>query len=290
MAKILKWISEHKTKVIIIFCSLFFCPLLFVHFLFKLPAPFEWLSAEWDAGDLLGYVGSFMAFVGTMFLGYIAILQSKQANEMNKDLLELEWKRQQPCLSIVNYQNYKIFLGEEIENYKSKINMENELYVDPLFIAEPRTGITTSVALIEIEITNSGNSDIRQIYIQDMNFFLGVHSPTMKQRPLCIHGNHLIKIGETKRFIIDFEQELIEDDNDFSTQLEWILRDKELLMPRMEFLLQVISSDGLEYVETLSLASGWNATQRNEGLILERTLTIHDVNITRKNKLTNDGL
>ncbi len=283
MYNLLRWIKKHKTKVIIILVGLFCCPLVSIHLLFKLTAPFEWLSAEWDAGDLLGYCGTFLAFIGTMFLGYIAILQSKQANDMNKDLLELEWRRQQPCFNIVNYQNYKIFLDEEINNYKSQINLANELYIEPLFIAEPRTGIETSVALIEMEVTNSGNSDIRQIYIQDMDFFLGLHAPTMKQRPICLNGNHLIKQGETRRFIIDFHQELIDGDDDISTQLEWILKDKKLLMPRLKFLLHIISTDGFEYNETLSLDSGWNAAQSNEGLILERTMTTSDVNIARKN-------
>lgn len=56
---------------------------LFVNGLFKHSAPIELLRVEESAGDLLLYVSGAMAFVGTMFLGWIAYKQ-------NDDLKKIE--------------------------------------------------------------------------------------------------------------------------------------------------------------------------------------------------------
>ena len=49
-----------------------------VQILFRIEAPCEWLDAVWEAGDLI-------SLVGTLVLGYVAMLQTKRANDMADD-------------------------------------------------------------------------------------------------------------------------------------------------------------------------------------------------------------
>lgn len=67
--KIVNWIKNHKTTTLLVCISIFFLPLVIVHILFKWNSEIRWLSAEWSAGDVLGYIAGFEAFVGTVALG-----------------------------------------------------------------------------------------------------------------------------------------------------------------------------------------------------------------------------
>lgn len=50
----------------------FFTPLIIIHILFLVPAPFSFLVAQWEAGEVIAYCAGFMAFGGTVFLGMTA--------------------------------------------------------------------------------------------------------------------------------------------------------------------------------------------------------------------------
>lgn len=60
--------------------------LVIVHALFSVVAPFPWMQAVWDAGDLITYIG-------TLVLGIVAFTQNARANEMNRRLILLEENR-----------------------------------------------------------------------------------------------------------------------------------------------------------------------------------------------------
>lgn len=92
MVSVLEWIKKNKGKTIFICLLLFILPLVVVHFLFKLHGP-GWLVAEWTAGDVLGYVAGFEAFLGTVALGALALWQNAQIHKEHIDSLE-------PCLSM----------------------------------------------------------------------------------------------------------------------------------------------------------------------------------------------
>ena len=69
----MKWIKKQVTKwwfwivITVIFLSS-------VQILFRIEAPCKWLDAAWEAGDLI-------SLVGTLVLGYIAVLQTQRAND-----------------------------------------------------------------------------------------------------------------------------------------------------------------------------------------------------------------
>jgi hypothetical protein len=280
MKKVYEWIKKNKLLTIFILLIVIILPLALVQVIFKFPAPCKGLEAVWDAGDVIGYCGDVLSFLGTIVLGYIAIVQSDNANKLSKDLLELEWKRQQPCFDIISNQTYKMYLGDEIEKYKSMVSVYDELFIEPSFIMNPRTGINTSIALIELLVTNTGNSDIRNIYIKDMKFYLGLKSPRETQMPFGFFGNQYIKQGDTRKLIIEFQQELVESDDNLDEQIEWIINDYHI-MPRLEFVLHIISVEGFKYEEEISIGSGWHKPLKDKGLILERIPNVSRINIKR---------
>ena len=84
----------HKCIVTILVVIVFTIPLLTVHVLFKCNSEITWLEAEWSAGDVLGYVAGFEAFMGATVLGLVSVYQNKKANETNERLLEMQKEQQ----------------------------------------------------------------------------------------------------------------------------------------------------------------------------------------------------
>ncbi len=92
--KVFEWVKKHKIKTTFIILGFFVAPLLVIHLLFKWSIGCDWFVAEWSAGDMLGYIGSFLAFLGTVALGTLALWQNKKANAISKNLLNLEYERE----------------------------------------------------------------------------------------------------------------------------------------------------------------------------------------------------
>lgn len=81
------------------------------------------IITDFSAGDMLGFWGSFLAFIGTFILGAIALWQNKKVNDINERLLEIEEAKFCPMLdfSLIGidiftekiqsaiYQNYLIY-------------------------------------------------------------------------------------------------------------------------------------------------------------------------------------
>ena len=114
--KIITWIKSHKIITILILFGLFLIPLIVVHLLFKWHSGCTYFSAEWSAGDLIGYISGFEVFTITIILGIIAVRQSDQANKTNNNILlqtkESERNSVLPFLSFniyaTKYEEYSI--------------------------------------------------------------------------------------------------------------------------------------------------------------------------------------
>lgn len=61
MNKIIAWILAHKVQTFCIVFAVFICPLVVVHIVFKLKTDIKWFVAEWEPGDVLGYIAGFEA-------------------------------------------------------------------------------------------------------------------------------------------------------------------------------------------------------------------------------------
>ena len=236
----------------------------------------------WNANDVIMYFASSLVFLGTMILGFVAVVQSNNATMISRNLLLLEERKRKPRFSAVNNQEYSIYLGDELYAYKKSIDMHNVLFMEPLFITNPRSGITTSVALMELEVENSGESDIMEIYIDEISFHLHTSQPNEQQRPLAIMGNCEMKKGDKRKLVIDFKQELLSltDEVDDSVQIDWIINNAKWIMPHIEMKLRLITTDGAKYDEELTLSTSWYRPLKQDGLLLERVLgTRTEVNL-----------
>ena len=117
--------------------------LLIIQVLFTLQAPYKWMEATWEAGDLI-------SFVGTMVLGYIAIHQTEQANLMSKKLMDIEENQYkidiQPFVVVIDWRVY------EFEHTQMLMNADNKRYV---CIGAYGDGETFGLALRLLNTTSS---------------------------------------------------------------------------------------------------------------------------------------
>lgn len=78
LKKIFDWITRHKIKSILLVILIFLLPITIIHLLFKWYWGIDFLVAKWTAGELLSYVGSYLSFIGTVALGFLALWQNRQ--------------------------------------------------------------------------------------------------------------------------------------------------------------------------------------------------------------------
>ncbi len=90
MKKIVDWINKHKVLTICITLFLFVVQPIVVHLMFKIPAATTFWEKTWEAGDLLGYIAGFEAFLGTVFLGVVAVRQNDKANDLSEKLVRIQ--------------------------------------------------------------------------------------------------------------------------------------------------------------------------------------------------------
>ena len=88
MNKMFSFIQKHKIATSLIVVFLFAMPLVLVHVLYKLDLNIWWLRTKWSAGDMIGYVAGFEAFIGSVSLGALALWQNQQIHKQHIESLE----------------------------------------------------------------------------------------------------------------------------------------------------------------------------------------------------------
>lgn len=280
MKGLLKWISEHK-KITLFFCLLLvFLPIIVIHILFKIKTDVYWIQAEWEAGEILGYFGDVLSFIGTLVLGYIAISQTEKANTLNEELLNIEKDKIKPCVDIDGSHLHKIYLAEDMYKQFSEKDRTDRMVIEVLYKQNPRSGIDTDSALVELEILNSGGSDIRRIYVQSAEFYLCVNDPNNNTNGKIarIFGNTNLKIGEKRTLYIYVKRE-ISDGKELRD--DWYVQHSSELMPHMEFDLVLETVSGDRYLEKIVCGSGWDASMQNVGNTVVREIGVLQMNVDK---------
>jgi hypothetical protein len=104
MEHFFNWIKNHKKTVIVICLAVFVVPIVFIQFLYWLGQHFHLIHTKFSASDILTYWGVFIAAIGAISLGLLALWQnhtlSLQASIAQKRLEELELNKVKPKLNI----------------------------------------------------------------------------------------------------------------------------------------------------------------------------------------------
>lgn len=88
-----EWIKKHKVLLIFISISSLVVVPLVIHILFKIDVENSFFSAEWTAGEFLGYYGSVLSFVGTVVLGALALYQNNLSKMNPKNMSRLYYHK-----------------------------------------------------------------------------------------------------------------------------------------------------------------------------------------------------
>ena len=134
MDKIFDWFKQHMSLSIVIGIGIFIVPMILVHVLFKMQIPYRILQAEWSAGDVLQYYGSYLSFIGTVLLGLLAIWQNKQISDKSEQLNLLIMNQQKQMNmpkfdfsspgSNGNYTNLHMMLKNVSQNCANEIKVD----------------------------------------------------------------------------------------------------------------------------------------------------------------------
>ncbi len=271
MEKILKWIQKHKKITIFLIIMCIFAPVLVINFLFKINSNCYWIEAEWEAGDVLGYFGDVLSFLGTVVLGYIAIAQTEKANQMNKELLEIEKNRIKPCVDISSTELSNIYIGQAMNKKMQEVYKKNKPILELTFTKKPRGESITNVLLLQIPIYNSGNSDISRIFVKKVkNSYLAVSDPNNNGNeiiPMLLDAFSL-KAGEKKDLYIIYKFEVQKEEK---VDKAWYLENAESVLPHLEMQLKLEIVGGKRFVEDICCGSSWNISMKNtEGKMTRR--------------------
>lgn len=282
MGEFLKWIKKHKKTVICIIAAIIIFPVIAIHFLFKWHSHCYWIEAEWKAGEILGYFGDVLAFMGTIVLGYVAISQTETANKLSAELLKVEMSRYKPRLDICPKQQCKIFFDEAMVNKLEELNSENILMIDLLYTNNPQTGCSTDVALMEINVVNNGFSDISRMFITNNVFYLHPGEPDKYQGKKITYfdGESNINAKESKKLYIHIRREWSTTEDFYD---DWHKKHIDGILPYMDFNLELETTVGNSYIENLVCSSGWRNGMESTKFSAIRSITVAELDIQEKN-------
>lgn len=273
MDKVLKWIEKNKGKTILICVLLIIAPIICTHALFKWKSGVYWIEAEWSAGEILGYFGNVISFIGTIGLGYVAISQTEKANKINEELLKIEKERLKPYLEILTTELYKIYLGNDIYKAYFDVDRAEKMLIELTYANQPRSGIVEDIALIELPIYNGGGSDISQIYVRAVNFYLCVNEPCpASEKFAMIMGNTCLKVDEKRSLYIYVKREYITDEDKCR---QWYVDNMRAIMPHIELELILETKSGERYLEKLKCGSSWDLGMQDVDQTVTRQIGIY---------------
>ena len=172
-------------KILII---VFILSLVVIHLLFKIDSGVSLLQAEWSAGEVLAYVASFMATVGTMALAYASFRSSERSQEIANKLSEennaLQKVLAQNLYPTVNIRDIVVNKANA-EYYSSELGYNSINGKTHSFV----TGYTynDSCGSIKIYVNLDLSDSSKQLSIKTMKFNIENSSRVMI-RHIAFHG------------------------------------------------------------------------------------------------------
>ena len=247
-----KWYSKWGIWLIV---SVTF--LAFIQTIFHVPAPCKWLEHVWEAGDII-------SFVGTMVLGYIAIYQTANANEMAKEanrIAKQASKTSQDLIQLQKMEYYPVvrvtkFLG--ICDYKLK---GEGVFNTSLAMAELKTKddeiVVEYLACLLVPGATGKNTAFQRFY--EIHFKYNSKAIVHK---VVICSVEFVGVNFYQRFNLESEMELsLYDEDEFKIFLcvagDSDFNDinsetnKYIKAPKMGIALEMTTIDGEKHLETI---------------------------------------
>lgn len=148
--------------------------IVFIIFLLVVQVPY-WIGdncliikTDFTASDVLSFLGTYVAAVGTIYLGSITIKQTQKANDISNRVLDLEEKRykedHQPVITIdcVNLHDESFNSVAKNASYQGRV-----YYVD----ANHLNTINDERACFEIKVVNTGRTGLYNCIIKEIVSF-----------------------------------------------------------------------------------------------------------------------
>ncbi|MBQ2982440.1 MAG: hypothetical protein IJD58_10030 [Lachnospiraceae bacterium] len=178
-----EWIKKHKIIiVVIIIANIFLIPFI-IHILFKIEAVNDFFVAEWTAGELLGYYGAVLSFLGTVILGALSLYQNHllkiETDKRTALLEEREYERNMPKFRVAQTasngenSNLRIRVWNITENRATDIKVYDiEMLIKDEVVWKSNKGFSR-VTLSEkedlvVDLDNPIVSDINTIVVMKM--------------------------------------------------------------------------------------------------------------------------
>lgn len=164
MKEIKNFWDNHKGAILLCAALIFFIPLIVVHLLFKWYSGIEFFTSEWEAGDILGYIGTMLSFAGTIVLSILALQASQKANNLSEKVIKLEEDRYllelRPFVLVSDWKAYEIDPKQLIDDPKLKYIQIGEVQTEKVVgLALQLTNTTQSCITVQYSVGRSRNPD-----------------------------------------------------------------------------------------------------------------------------------
>lgn len=169
MSKVLDWIKAHVWQTILIVLAAFLLPLIIVHVMYKTNAISPFFVSTWGPGDLTTYVAGFLAFLGSVVLGAVAVYQNQKANDINNRMIAANEKQnkftRQPCIMITGAKRDTIQKDNEqsfiILSFTNATNVYTQFSIDSISFGDVAWSLTRSTPLGESVLQEAPISQLK---------------------------------------------------------------------------------------------------------------------------------
>lgn len=160
--RIIELLKKHKKRIVAYGIIGFVICLLIVQVPYWIGSIKTIIRTDFEAADVLAFLGSFLSALGTVILGWIAVKQADQANEISDRLLKIEEQRyideHKPIVVVDWVKLHDSLYG----NIAKNVNYTGRLY----YVNSPLYDLNAKDGFWEINIINTGCTGIYNCIVE----------------------------------------------------------------------------------------------------------------------------
>lgn len=151
MDKWFDWIKKHKILTCCLVVGLFILCLIVIQIFYWIGSKYPIIKTYYQASDVLIFTGSFLAFLGTTFLGIVAWQQNKKANAISHEISRLEEEKHK-----LEYQPY-MMISDWTAKFLTLIDLPISPRINFFDICEEFPCTTEILLGVNLSIINTTN-------------------------------------------------------------------------------------------------------------------------------------